>query len=95
MGQVWAIIKIKTIGLGTSSDAEVRMLVDMMLSGKGPTTPELFKLAHPYHLPEYRTKVEIGQAAPDAKVHNLDGSATQLLSHLGNGPTVVNFGSYT
>lgn len=89
------MIKAKTIGFGSMSDAEVRGMVDMFLAGRGPTSVEQFKMTCPYHQPEYQTKVKIGQAAPDAKVHNLDGSATQLLSQFGDGPTVLNFGSYT
>lgn len=88
--------------MGKWSDKESSDMIQAILdqTTKGPP-PDLFRKVRPFHLPEYKTKVTIGQDAPDGKVFELDNTETTLLakiSSMGHGPgklIVVNFGSYT
>lgn len=88
--------------MGKWTDQESSDMIGAILSqkAKGPS-PELFRKVRPFHLPDFKTKIAIGQDAPDGKVFELDGAETTLLgkmSAMGHGPgklIVLNFGSYT
>lgn len=82
-------------------DQETRRWVQLMMAGGGPMSATDFIKASPYHLPEFTSKIELGQAAPDGKVFELDGSEISLstkIQLMGHGPgklMVLNLGSYT
>eukprot|EP00746_Dinoflagellata_sp_MGD_P162353 gnl/MRDRNA2_/MRDRNA2_89883_c0_seq1.p1 gnl/MRDRNA2_/MRDRNA2_89883_c0~~gnl/MRDRNA2_/MRDRNA2_89883_c0_seq1.p1 ORF type:complete len:270 (+),score=65.91 gnl/MRDRNA2_/MRDRNA2_89883_c0_seq1:73-882(+) len=88
--------------MGKWTDQECTDMINAILNQttKGPP-PELFRKVRPFHMPEYKTKIAIGQDAPDGKVFELDGTETTLLakvSSMGHGPEklmVLNFGSIT
>lgn len=88
--------------MGKFSDEESAGMIQAMLDQKmkGPP-PELLRKVRPFLMPEYQTKISIGQDAPDAKVFELDGTETTLLgkiSAMGHGEgklIVLNFGSFT
>jgi len=93
---------LKDMKMGKFTDEECAGMIKGMLDQtmKGPP-PDLLRKVRPFLMPEYKTKVSIGQDAPDGKVYELDGSETTLLakiSSMGHGPgklIVLNFGSYT
>lgn len=88
--------------MGKWTDKECTDMIDAILNQttKGPP-PDLFRKVRPFHMPEYKSKIELGQDAPDGKVVELDGTESTLLekiSSMGHGPgklLVLNFGSYT
>lgn len=88
--------------MGKWTDQECTDMISAILNQttKGPP-PDLFRKVRPFHMPEYKTKIVVGQDAPDGKVFELDGTETTLLakmSSMGHGPgklMVLNFGSMT
>lgn len=87
--------------IGKWTDEETAAWVQDVLSGNGPVTPEDFRKTSPYHMPDYQSTVELGQAAPDGRVFELDGTETSLSAKLqtmgqcSGRLMVLNFGSYT
>jgi len=88
--------------MGKWTDQECTDMINGILNQttKGPP-PDLFKKVRPFHMPEYKSKIALGQDAPDGKVFELDGTETTLLEKIksmGHGPgklLVMNFGSFT
>jgi len=88
--------------MGKWTDRECTDMIAAILdqTTKGPP-PDLFRKVRPFHMPEYKTKIVLGQDAPDGRVFELDGTETTLLekmSSMGHGPgklMVLNFGSIT
>eukprot|EP00928_Gymnodinium_smaydae_P099598 TRINITY_DN9552_c0_g1_i1.p1 TRINITY_DN9552_c0_g1~~TRINITY_DN9552_c0_g1_i1.p1 ORF type:complete len:266 (+),score=77.49 TRINITY_DN9552_c0_g1_i1:69-866(+) len=93
--------KMKDMAFGKWTDEQVAGAMSAMLAGKMGPGEEMLRKVRPFLMPEYKTTISIGQAAPDGKVFELDGTETTLLQKmaaLGHGDgklMVLNFGSYT
>jgi len=92
---------MKNMVMGKWTDEQVTGAMKAMLAGKMGPGEEMLRRVRPFLMPEYKTKIVLGQDAPDGRVFELDGTETTLLrkmSALGHAPgklLVLNFGSYT